>query len=144
LKIDFSQFIFIDIGSGKGRTLLMASDYPFKKIIGVELLPELDRVAKENIAAYKSDTQRCLAIESVCSDARQFVFPAEPTVLYLFNPLPEAGLLELIGNLEISLKERPRDVYVIYHNPLLEVVLARSPMLQKAGGTHQYSLYRKP
>src|SRR5262245_9218116 len=29
LKIDFREFIFIDLGSGKGRTLLMASDYPF-------------------------------------------------------------------------------------------------------------------
>lgn len=30
LKIDFRDFTFIDIGSGKGRTLLMASDYPFR------------------------------------------------------------------------------------------------------------------
>src|ERR1051326_9070709 len=68
LKVDFSDFTFIDIGSGKGRTLLMASDYPFRKILGVELLPELHRVAQENIVKYKSDSQKCFAIESVCGD----------------------------------------------------------------------------
>src|SRR5689334_21303488 len=32
-KINFNHFIFIDLGSGKGRTLLMASDYPFRRIV---------------------------------------------------------------------------------------------------------------
>jgi hypothetical protein len=36
--INFSEFVFVDLGSGKGRTLLMASDYPFRRIAGVELL----------------------------------------------------------------------------------------------------------
>jgi histone methylation protein DOT1 len=52
LPIDFTQFTFVDLGSGKGRVLLMASDYPFKRIIGVEFMPELHRVAQENIRKY--------------------------------------------------------------------------------------------
>src|SRR5947208_15284999 len=40
-----SDFTFIDLGSGKGRTLLMASDYPFRRILGVELLAGLDQLA---------------------------------------------------------------------------------------------------
>src|SRR3984957_16081124 len=28
---DFPTFTFVDLGSGKGRTLLMASDYPFRR-----------------------------------------------------------------------------------------------------------------
>jgi hypothetical protein len=52
LPIDFTQFTFIDLGSGKGRVLLMASAYPFKRIIGVEFMPELHRVAQENIRKY--------------------------------------------------------------------------------------------
>src|SRR5690242_5062036 len=40
----FGDFTFIDLGSGKGRTLLMASDYPFRAIIGVELLPALHQI----------------------------------------------------------------------------------------------------
>jgi hypothetical protein len=141
LQIDFREFTFIDLGSGKGRVLLMAADYPFRRIVGVELLPELHRVAEENIGKYKSDAQRCFAVQAVCDDARNFVFPAEPTVLYLFNPLPEAGLEQVMANLECSLRENPRPVFVLYHNPLLEYVLARSTELKKITGTEQYSVY---
>ena len=141
LPIDFREFTFVDLGSGKGRVLLMAADYPFRRIVGVELLPELNRVAEENIRKYKSDAQRCFAVQSVCGDAREFLFPPEPTLLYLFNPLPEAGLEQVVANLERSLRENPRPVYVLYHNPLLEHVLNRSGALKRVGGTEQYSVY---
>jgi hypothetical protein len=138
---DFRDFVFIDLGSGKGRTLLMASDYPFRRIVGVELLPALHQAALENLRKYKSESQKCLVMESICADATEFVFPAEPIVLYLFNPFPELGLRRVIANLEQSLKENPRTVYVLYHNPLLEQVLRESTALSKIGGTHQYSIY---
>lgn len=142
LKIDFREFVFIDIGSGKGRVLLMAAEYPFRRVIGVELLPQLHRVAQENIRKYGSTSQQCFAIQATCGDAREFVFPPEPLVLYLFNPLPETGLSELVTNLERSLRELPRPVFVLYHNPLLEHVFLRFPYLGKIGGTHQYSVFR--
>lgn len=141
LSIDFSQFTFVDLGSGKGRTLLMASEYPFRRIVGVEILPELQRVAEENLAAYKNEMQRCFALEAICGDAVDFPFPAEPLVLYFFNPLPEAGLKRVMARLESSLKANPRTVYVLYHNPTLQQVLSEDTALTKIYGTHQYSLY---
>jgi SAM-dependent methyltransferase len=141
LPIAFDAFTFVDIGSGKGRTLLMASEYSFRKILGVELIEELHRAAKENIRAYKSATQRCSQVEAVCGDAREFAFPGGPLVLYLFNPLPEAGMRRLIENLEKSLAENPRAVYVLYHNPLLEHVIGERAAFEKVRGTEQYSIY---
>src|SRR6478752_3089102 len=58
LPIDVSQFTFVDLGCGKGRVLLMASDYPFKRIIGVEFMPELHRAAQKNIVGYSNDRQQ--------------------------------------------------------------------------------------
>jgi SAM-dependent methyltransferase len=138
---DFHDLTFIDLGSGKGRTLLMASDYPFRRIVGVELLPTLNQAAQENLNKYHSESQKCFAIESICADATEFPFPAEPTLLFLFNPFPESGLRRVIANLEQSLRERPRKIYLLYHNPLLEHVLGESTALEKIGGTHQYSMY---
>jgi len=140
-RLDFHDFVFIDLGSGKGRTLLMASDYPFRRIIGVELLPALHHAAQENLGKYRSESPKCFALESIGADATEFRLPAEPTVLYLFNPFPEAGLKRVIANLEQSLRENPRAVYVLYHNPLLEHVLSESSRLKKVGGTHQYAVY---
>jgi len=141
LAIDFTGFVFIDLGSGKGRTLLMAAEYPFLRIVGIELLPALDRVAQENLRKYTSATQKCFALESVCGDACEFEFPAKPTVLYLFNPLPEARLERVIENLERSLEAHPRKLSVLYHNPLLERVVANCSALRKTQGTHQYAVY---
>ena len=141
---DFHDFVFIDLGSGKGRTLLMASDYSFRRIVGVELLPALHRAAQENLSKYRSESQKCFAVESVCGDATEFSFPAEPMAIFLFNPFPESGLRRMIGNLEQSLQAHPREVYVLYHNPLLEHVLSESAALSRIGGTHQYSIYRSP
>ena len=57
------------------------------------------------------------------------------------NPLPEAALIEMLCNLERSLGENPRTVYVLYHNPLLEHVLGESVALRRVGATENCSLY---
>ena len=58
LHLDFQRFGFIDMGSGKGRALLLASDYPFREIIGVELSPKLDRVARDQYRALRAGDGR--------------------------------------------------------------------------------------
>jgi SAM-dependent methyltransferase len=140
--IDFSQFTFIDIGSGKGRALLLAAEYPFRRVVGVELLPELNSIAEENIRRFPGQKRACGEIQTLCGDATEFSFPAEATLIFLFHPLPEAGLAKLLGNLDTSLRENPRPAYVIYVNPVLERTVAGCSRLTKMGGTHQYSVFR--
>jgi hypothetical protein len=141
LKINFRDFIFMDLGSGKGRTLLMASDYPFRRILGVELISSLHVVAQSNIAAYRKNSQLCFDLKSICADARDFEFPVAPTVLYLFNPLPASGLNVVLEKMKQSLQNSPRSLYVLYHNPEHENLLAACSCLKKVGGTHQYAVY---
>ena len=140
--LDFTELTFIDLGSGKGRTLLMASDYPFRRIMGVELLPALQHIAEQNLAQYKSDSQKCFALESVCVDAAEFNFPAGPLLIYMFNPFPEAVLRCVLANLRRALDESPRTTYLVYYNPQHADVVAAAGYLQKIAGTHQYSIFR--
>jgi PAS domain-containing protein len=142
LPIEFDKFTFVDLGSGKGRTLLLASEFPFRRIVGVELIAELHRAAEENIRLYRSATQRCSQIEAVCADACEFVLPATPLVLYLFNPLPEVGLQRVLRNLERSLEQSPRPGWIVYHNPAMDSILGASRALVRDGGTEQYSVFR--
>jgi tRNA G46 methylase TrmB len=141
LPIDFGEFTFVDIGSGKGRTLLLASEYPFRKIVGVELIAELHGAAEQNIRIYKSPTQRCTQIEAICADACEFVFPQTPLLLYFFNPLPKAGLRRVLRNLEQSMERSRLPVWVVYHNPAMDRLLEASPALLRTGGTEQYSVF---
>jgi len=142
VHLDFRDFTFLDLGSGKGRTLLMASDYPFRRIVGVELLPALHQIAQENLRDYKNETQQCFALESLCADATTFPFPGESLVVYLFNPFGESDFRRVVSNLEQSLRANPRPLYLLYYNPLLEHVLAESGFLHKLTGTHQYSVWQ--
>ena len=135
------DFTFIDLGSGKGRVLLMASEYPFRKIIGVEFMPELHRPAQENIASYSSDAQLCRQIETACMDARDFQFPDEPLVVYLFNPFSESTFTRVLENLRQSIKQAPRPVYVAYRFTEHEKVLAEAGWLEKTAGTEQWVIY---
>jgi SAM-dependent methyltransferase len=142
LSIDFSQFTFIDIGSGKGRALLLAAEYPFRRVVGVELLPELNSIAEENIRKFKSAKRPCGDIRTICGDATDFAFPAESLVIFLFNPLPLADLKTLAENLEGSLRQNARPVCVIYANPVFEEILGPCSAFTKTGGTHQYSIFQ--
>jgi hypothetical protein len=108
----------------------------------VELLPSLHAIAQQNLRQYKSEAQKCFTLETICADATTFPFPDDPLVIYLFNPLPESGLRQVLVNLEQSLRFRPRPVYVLYHNPLLEHVLSEKAVLGKIVGSQQYSLFR--
>lgn len=141
LGIDHSEFTFIDLGSGKGRALLLASGYPFRHIIGAEILPELHRIAQQNVRNFSSEKQKCRSIECWCGDARYYSFPPGNTLLYLFNPFFEPVLEQVLANLGRSLLERPRKVLVLYVNPVSEPVLDRCGFLTKVAGTLQYSLY---
>ncbi len=140
IPVAVEGFTFLDLGSGKGRTLLMASQYPFRRIVGVELLGELNQVAQQNIARYRSERQKCFAIESHAGDARSFEFPGEAFVLYLFNPFPEYVLREVLANLHRSVTALPREVYVIYHNLVHENVFADQAWLRLVQRTHQFAI----
>lgn len=145
LEIDFTEFTFLDIGSGKGRALLLAAEYPFRRVVGIELLAELNSVAEENIRKFLSEKRACDEIRTVCGDATEFSVPTEPLVVFLFNPLPEAGLKKVLANLDTSLREYQRPAYVLYVNPVFEESIgAACSGLTRLGGTHQYSVFRSP
>lgn len=140
LAIDFRQFTFVDVGSGKGRALLLASAFPFRRIIGIELLPELHQIAQANIAKFAS-SKELSPIESICKDATRFDFPVEPMVMFLFHPLLETGFRKVLENLVKSMNQHPRPVYIVYANPVFEMLLAAEKGLQKIDGTHQWAVY---
>ena len=136
------NFTFVDLGSGKGRVLLMAAPYGFKKIFGVEYMPEWHHVAEENIRKFVAEHKIDAAIQTLCMDARDFDFPAGPLVVYLFNPFPEPILAAVLERLRESLLKNPRPLIVAYRYPELEILLNKSAWLEKVAGTEQWAVYR--
>jgi SAM-dependent methyltransferase len=142
--IDLQTYTFIDLGSGKGRALLLAAMYPFARIVGVEVQPELDAIALQNIERFANPGQRCHRIESLRADAREYFFPSTDIVLYLFNPFPDYVLREVLANLVASARQAPRSIYVLYNAPFEQQEFARVPELQCFYACPQYQLYSIP
>lgn len=132
LPVRYEDFTFIDFGSGKGRTLLVAARFPFRGIIGVEFCEELNRIAQENIKRYRG-RRRCSDARSVCADAREFPIPDGPLVVYLFNPFREPVLRAVVENLRGSLLRNPRPLLLVYLRPLWAGALEESGFLEKIG-----------
>jgi hypothetical protein len=139
---DFKDFVFIDFGSGLGRVLLLASEYPFQAIRGVEFSPDLHKIACDNIRSYRSQTQKCADIASVCQDAAEYEIPEERAVFYFYNPFLEPVMARVIQNIEQSLHRNPREAYLIYYNPKARNTVDRSPVFRLLSEARAYCVYR--
>jgi len=136
------NLVFIDFGSGKGRVLLMASEFPFRKIIGVEFSSQLHAVAQQNIRRYQSTTQKCRDVTSVCADFTQFAIPPDPLFVFLYNPSSRKITSALARNLARSLREHPRELWVFYVTPVYDVFESGNPLaLRKVKSTPKYAIY---
>jgi SAM-dependent methyltransferase len=125
VPIQHEDFVFVDLGSGKGRALLLASEWPFKRVVGVEFSEALNDIAMQNIAKFDSPRKRCTDVVSLAMDARQFQLPDENLLIYLFNPFPANILEDVLEAIRSSVAEKPREVYILYAYPVLLEVFDR-------------------
>ena len=122
LKIDAKSFVFVDLGSGKGKALLLASTLPFRRLEGVEFARDLHELACSNIRAATPESARDRFVLHHL-DVAAYDFPDEPCVVYLFNPFEATLLAHVAKRLLNSFRLRPRDIFVVYVNPVHRDVL---------------------
>ena len=123
LREDFSTFDFIDLGCGKGRALLVASHYGFRKLIGVEFAAELVEEARRNLQLSGIN-----AAEIIREDAANFLFPDGNLAVYLFNPFSSHVLRPVLDRL--AGRRGRHKTYLIYVNPLHASLVDITPGFQ--------------
>lgn len=109
---------FVDLGSGKGRALLLAADHSFRRIVGVEFAAELHAVASANLGKLGHAIGPGERFELVHGDATLFRLPNDPLLLFLFHPFNPPVLTDVVRNVTQSIRERPRPIRVVYVNPV--------------------------
>jgi hypothetical protein len=142
LPIHHEDFVFIDFGSGKGKALFLAAEWPFKAIIGVEFAPALHRIAESNIQTYRNPAQRCRDLRSINMDASEYELPAEPAVLYFYNPFSEPLLRKILERVRRSLEQNPRELWACYYHPHAHRPLDESPLFEVVSVTKSHRIYR--
>jgi hypothetical protein len=142
IPVPHERYMFVDYGSGKGRALLLAAEWPFKAVIGLEFAPVLHRIAETNIQTYRNPACRCRAVRTLCMDAVEFELPREPAILYFFNPFSEAVLSAVLKQVQRSLEASPRDLWIGYQCLWAHRPLDRAPFLERVAATPFYRIYR--
>jgi len=145
VDIRHQDFTFVDIGCGKGRVLLVASEFPFRKIIGIEFAPQLAEAARKNIASYRGNRRRCLDIEVVTADATVYELAPEPQILYFYSPFAPVILNQVIDKIEDSWQKAPRELLVLFSGivPMRDIGFGSRPQFERLQRGRYFDLYRR-
>jgi SAM-dependent methyltransferase len=121
--------VFVDLGSGLGRTVFAASWMGAKRAVGVELVQALTDGAEAN---RKRSNLHSRDIEFVCANALEFYEP-DMTILYMFHPFGETVLEQVLANLKErrDADSKAKPLRIIYANPVYNDALQRSGWLRK-------------
>jgi predicted RNA methylase len=132
--LDFpSDSVFVDLGAGKGKVLLMARDYGFKRVVGVEFSHELCEIAKRNLSVYRRKAVADVDVEIIESDVVDYEIKDEENVFFLYNPFDPVVMSSVLRNVDKSLEKKPRRIWLIYLTPVHRDVIERHRGFAKLG-----------
>jgi SAM-dependent methyltransferase len=121
--------VFLDIGSGKGRVVLQAAEYPFKRVRGIELSGALNEIAERNVERNRAQLA-CQEIELAVGDVLEAEFPDDVTVVYLYNTVRGDLMRRLLDRILASVDRNPRPLRIIYNNPVEHEALVRTARIR--------------
>jgi SAM-dependent methyltransferase len=132
---------FVDVGAGMGRAVLLATEYPFRQIVGIEVSPALAEIARQNLRTARDFVTRCRDVRIVRADARRHRLPAGDLVVFLYNPFDAQALEALLDRL--AQRRNRGDEWLLYHTPVHAAsVLARG--YERVHHDANGDVYRRP
>ncbi len=137
-----SEYTFCDVGAGKGRAMMLAAQWPWQRVFGVELSPSLVDAARVNLANYVARRQPAMSIDVVCADALEVELPQGPVVHFLYNPFGAEVLQSFVERLA-PVRGNPPDLWVAYCNPVHAQVLERLTWLRPVEVHDDWVLLRR-
>lgn len=118
VDVQSEDYTFVDLGCGKGKALILALEFGFRRLVGVEFAQSLLNAAKENLGVFLA----CASIQNVswqlaCADAAEYDFPFGPLVIFMYNPFEAPVMSKVAARILKSFYAERRPVYVVYINP---------------------------
>jgi len=124
-------FTFVDLGCGKGRPLLVATEFPFRDLVGVELSSQLAADAQKNAAVFRQRFPDRVPVRVENGDASIFAYPPGHLVVFLYNPFGAEVIAKVVAGIEAALAAEERTIFVVYYNPVHGVCMDASPVLKR-------------
>jgi SAM-dependent methyltransferase len=108
--------VFVDLGSGKGRGLIVAGRLPYKHVLGVEIDKELSRLAQQNLDRARLRL-RAERVECITGSALDWPIPDDASVIFMFNPFIGPTFSAVISGIIDSYDRNPRALHIVYEHP---------------------------
>ncbi len=128
---DHRDYAFVDLGCGKGRPLVLASELPFARVLGVEISPALAAIARANAEVIAAAHPDRTLIEVHVGDASAAPIPGRRVVYYMYHPFDRSLVQMLVDSLERHLDSGVEHAFFVYYNPVHGDVLDRSPRFSR-------------
>lgn len=123
---DHAQYAFVDLGCGKGRPLAVASEFPFRRVSGIEFAPKLAEIARRNARVIAGRHPERTAIIVDVGDATLVVPPAPFVVYFMYHPFGRLLVRALAANIERQLGGQLQHAFLVYYNPVHGAVFDES------------------
>jgi SAM-dependent methyltransferase len=151
LKVDRQRFTFIDLGSGKGRVLLVAAQYPFKSVVGVEFSKTLHDIAVTNIQKFVATARTSTSVTSINCDAGEVDFSEiGDKIVFCYNPFAADLMIRVLNNLNAP-AQKPGETIFAYLGGMPSAVsqklnffpiIDKGEFLTEFETYEQYSIYK--
>ena len=143
LGIAFPDYDFVDLGSGRGRALLLALEHGFARAIGVEISPKLCQEAKDNFARYRRRRPSTGTVEVRNGNAAEVELPGGNLLVFLYNPFDDTVLKEVLSRLVNWATTNPGDLVIVYRNAVYADLLLAGGHFEAACSRRAYCIYRR-
>lgn len=130
------EFTFVDLGCGKGRILILAARYGFKRVIGVEFSPQLAATARQNLR------QVGVSAELLEMDASEMELPGGNVLVYMYNPFRSFVMERVVGNLLDWRRSHTERLLVFYLNPTCEKLFDAHPEFEPVANNRGVRVWR--
>jgi SAM-dependent methyltransferase len=112
----------IDLGSGKGRILMVAPHFGFTDITGIDFAKELCEQAIANMKEKETHFPD-IKWKVINENVENYDIGNQDSVFFMFNPFTEDVLKSFLEKLDNSCHEYPRSIYFLYASPQYQQLL---------------------
>lgn len=140
LNIRYPDYTFLDLGSGKGRGLLFAAQFHFKRVIGVEISPYLCDISESNIERFHHKAPLEVKPEIVCENAANYSLPNDNLVIFINNAFIGETMKKTLKT--IDEKAKSNNVFLIYSNPVCGEMFEQLHNLYPVTTNAKHFIYR--
>jgi len=131
-QVDFPiGSVFIDIGCGKAKALLIAAKFLYiEKVVGVELAKSLCVASEKNLEIARAKGALNTPAEIIHGDAVEIEYDSAINIFFLNNPFDAGFMLRMIDILERHAKKHGKKIWMLYGNPQHADVIAQDGRLK--------------